>query len=112
MTTLKNTTKMKIYAFKYPGGETDWVFAPKIKEAEEFYINHTGCGDLDECEVSRVPKKEWSSHLILDINESEPDLDEVDYNEDDYSCGYKIKETFAEYAAREKTTDLIATTEY
>lgn len=103
---------MWIYLFKWKDGEKDWVFAPDIKEAREFYLNHTQCGDLENCEVSRVPKKEWSSHLLLDINESEPDPEEVEYNEDDYSCGYKVQETFAEYSARETTTDLIATTEY
>ena len=49
--------------------------------------------------------------LLLDLNEQEPDEDE-DYNEDDYSCGLKIIETFAEYAEKNTITDMIATTEY
>lgn len=103
---------MKIYRFKYSGGETDWVFAPNIKEAKEFYLRHTGCGDLSDCEVKSIPKKEWSQNYILDINDSEPDPDEVGYNEDDYCCGYRIQETFVEYAERNTITDLIATTEF
>ena len=49
---------------------------------------------------------------MLDINEPEPDPDEENYDESEYDCGYKIQETFAEYAARETTTDFIATTEF
>jgi len=103
---------MWIYEFSYSGGETDWVFAPNIKEAKDFYLGFTGCGDLTNATVKRVPKSKWSGMYLLDINESEPDPDEVDYDEDDYCNGYKIQETFAEYAERNTTTDMIATTEY
>ena len=103
---------MKIYEFKYKGGETDWVFAPDMKEAKEVYINHTGCGDLRICTVKIVQKKDWDSTYILDIDQSEPNPDEVNYNEDDYCCGYKIQETFSEYAKRETITDMICTTEF
>ena len=34
------------------------------------------------------------------------------YNENDYRNGYKIIESFADYAKREKSTDIICTTEY
>ena len=103
---------MKIFEFKYSGGETDWVFAPTMKEAKEFYLKFTSCGDLGGCKIKIIPKKEWDNHYILDINEMEPDEDEVEYNEDDYSCGYKIIESFAEYAARNTVTDMICTSEY
>ena len=103
---------MKIYEFKYKGGETDWVFATDMKEAKEFYINHTGCVDLIRCDVKIVPKKDWDSTYILDIDKSEPNPDEVNYNENDYCCGYKIKETFADYAERETITEMICTTEF
>ena len=103
---------MNIYTFDHKEGVKDWVLAPDIDEAIEFYLKFTACGDVDECEIKPMPKEEWSSNYILDINESEPDPDEVEYDEDDYCCGYKIQETFAEYAARETTTDMIATTEY
>lgn len=103
---------MKIYEFKWSKTSIDWVFAPNEKEAIEFYINVTSCGDVEGCEVNEVPKKDWKNMYILDVNESEPDEDEVEYNEDDYSCGYKIECSFAEYAARETQTDMIATTEY
>ena len=102
---------MRIYQFEYPRNERDWVFAPTMKEAKEFYISFTECGDLNNVKVSVVPKKEWCNHYILDINESEPESDE-DYNEDDYSCGYKILNTFAEYADLNDSIDLIATTEF
>ena len=103
---------MNIYEFSYSGGETDLVFAPDIKEAKDFYLRFTGCGDLTLTEVKRLPKSKWNETYLLDPNEIEPDEDEEDYNEDDYSCGLKIKETLAEYAARETITDMIATTEY
>jgi hypothetical protein len=103
---------MKIYVFKWSGGQEDWVFAPTMKDAKEFYLKFTGCGDLSSCEVQIVSKKEWKTHFILDINEAEPDPEEVEYNEEDYSCGYKIEETFADYAKSNTTTDLIATTEF
>jgi hypothetical protein len=103
---------MWIYEFSYSGGETDWVFAPDIKEAKDFYLRFTGCCDLTATKVKRVPKSKWNEMYLLDPSESEPDEDEEDYNEDDYSCGLKIIETFAEYAERNTTTDIIATTEY
>ena len=106
---------MWIYKFSYSGGETDWVFAPNIKEAKDFYLGFTGCGDLSATTVKRVPKSQWSEMYIVDPNENEPEqYDEgyKEYNEDNYECGYKIIETFAEYAERNTTTDMIATTEY
>jgi len=104
---------MNIYEFSYSGGETDWVFAPAIKEARDFYLKFTGCGDLTMTEVKRVPKSKWNEMYLLDPNESEPDEEEEeDYNEEDYSFGLKIIETFAEYAQRNTVTDMIATTEY
>ena len=102
---------MKIYRFEYSGGETDWVFAPNVKEAKEFYLNFTGCSDLTNTTIKLVPKSKWNEAYLLDPNEIEPDEDE-DYNEEDYSCGLKIIETFAEYAARNSVIDIIATTEY
>ena len=103
---------MWIYEFSYKSGERDWVLAPDIKEAKDFYIGLTGCENLDKCKVTRVPKNRWGSMFIVDPSEIEPNEDEVDYDEDEYSCGMKIIETFAQYAEREKTTDIIATTEY
>lgn len=102
---------MKIYEFSHIGGETDWVFAPNMKKAKDFYVRFTGCGNLTGTTVKRVPKSKWSKMYILDIYECEPDP-EINYNEDDYFNGYKIQETFAEYAERNTITDMIATTEY
>ena len=100
---------MNIYEFSYSAGETDWVFAPNIKEAKGFYLSFTDCGDLTLATVKRVPKSKWNEMYLVDPNESEPD---DDYEEDDYACGYKIIETFADYARRNTITDMIATTEY
>ena len=100
---------MNIYEFKWDVGSTDWVFAPTMKEAKVFYMNFTGCYDLTSTTVKRVLKSKWNEMYLLDIDESEPD---EDYNEDDYSCGLKIIETFAEYAQRNTRTDMISTTEY
>lgn len=105
---------MKIYEFQWNDGGKDWVFAPKKPEAKEFYISLKGLieADLTECEVVIIPEKEWGEHFILDINETEPDPDEVEYNEEDYACGYKIEMSFKEYAEQNTTTDIIATTEF
>jgi len=103
---------MWIYEFSYSGGETDWVFAPNMKEAKDCYLRVTGCVDLSETTVKRVPKSKWSKMYLLDPNQMEPYDDEEEYNEDDYLCGLKIIETFAEYAERNTKTDMIATTEY
>ena len=102
---------MNIYEFSYSVGQSDWVLAPAIKDAKDFYLKFTGCGDLTMTEVKVVPKSKWNEMYLLDPNESEPDEDE-DYNEEDYSCGLKIIETFAEYAQRNTVVDMIATTEY
>lgn len=101
---------MRIYKFEHENGAIDWVFAPSIYDAKKFYLNHTGCSDLDEYKISTVFENEWADNYILDINDTEPEW--VEYNEDDYVNGYKIQETFAEYAARHTEIDIIATTEY
>ena len=111
---------MKIYTFTHSGGETDWIFAPNIKEAKDFYLKSTGCGDLTATDVEPLPKSKWKQTYLLDINEPEPDETDLEYtlhypnghSEDDYSCGYLIIETFEEYAERNTVTDMIATTEY
>jgi hypothetical protein len=102
---------MQIYEFSWDEN-TDWVFASDEEEAREFYLGHTGCGDLIACEVKEVPREEWKDNYILDINEPEPYDDEEDYNEEDYSCGYKIIESFEEYAKNNSVTDIICTTAF
>ena len=52
---------------------------------------------------------------IIDPYDFEPEEGEEgleDYDEGDYDGGCKIIESFAEYAAKAKATDVIATTEY
>jgi hypothetical protein len=100
---------MCIYEFSCSGGEKEWVFAPNIKEAKDFYLRFTGCGNLTYTTVKRVPKSKWDEMYLLDINESEPDPDELEYNEDDYCNGFKIQETFSEYAKRSTAINMIAT---
>lgn len=104
-----NYNSMKIFEFK--ADETDWVFAADLEDAKEFYLNHSGCGDLDGYKITETPKSEWKNCNILDVNEIEPDEDE-DYNEGDYSCGYKIEQTFEEYAKENTIRDIIATTAF
>ena len=103
---------MNIYEFKFSNGGKDWVFAPDLKTAKEFLSSHTGCDDLvDGCKVTCIPESKWDTFLVLDPDEIEPDYEE-NYNKDEYFSGLKIIETFAQYAARETKTDIIATTDY
>lgn len=103
---------MKIYEFKWQSDATDWVFAKGINDAKEYYLMQIGRDDLDGCKVNPVPKKEWNNIYIINPDESEPDPDEVEYDEDDYCNGYKIIESFAEYAQKNTTRDIIASTEF
>mgnify|MGYP003140102522 CR=1 FL=1 len=103
---------MKIFDFTWPHGDSAFVFAPDKDTAVDFYKAQIGEHGLLGCEkIEEIPKERWSCHYILDPNETEPDPDES-YDEDDYCNGYKIIESFADYAKREKSTDIICTTEY
>ena len=109
---------MNIYKFEHNvrGGDTDWVCAPDIKTARDFYSSETGINSFEDTIVKKLTKKELESSYILDLNESEPDWDDEDYEgdltEDDFSCGYLIIESFAEYLKTAKYTDMVATTAY
>lgn len=106
---------MNIYSFTYKDGQTDWVFALNIKEAKSFYLLETGCGDLTDTTVKAVPKSEWDKSYMLDVNAPRWDEDDPDDSEEDYCGGYKIEETFAQYAERNKdntVSDMICTTEF
>lgn len=103
---------MKIYEFEHDSGDKDWIFAPNKKEAIDFYKGHTGINDLKGTNITSIPKNNWIGIFILDINETEPNPEEVEYDEDDYLNGYKIEQTFAEYAENNTKTDIIATTVY
>lgn len=104
---------MKIYKFEYEG-ETDWVCASNIKEARDFYSSQTGISSFEDTIVKALTKKELKNSYILDLSESEPDWDEYDgdLTEDDFSCGYMIIESFADYLKTAKYTDMVATTSY
>jgi len=102
---------MKVFEFRWPGGEKDWVLAEDKNEAKGFYLRHTGCGDLGGCVIRALSEKELKDHYILDVDVTE-DYEDPEINEDDYCNGYKIIETFADYAARETATDMIATTKF
>ena len=91
---------MNIYKFEHNvrGGETDWVCAPTIKEAREFYSSYTGINSFEETIVKKLTKKELEESQLLDVNESEPNWDEYegDLTEDDFCNGYLITENFCE----------------
>jgi hypothetical protein len=100
---------MEIIEFKWGKDIIDWVLAPNIQQAKEFYLAHSGCIDLDGYAIKSIPKSEWGNCYIIDINEPKPI---ENFIEDEYFNGYKIIETFADYADREKTIDIIASTEF
>lgn len=107
---------MKIYKFEHnvKGGGTDWVCAPNIKKAREFYSSETGLNSFEDTIVKALTKKELENSYILDLNESEPDWDiyEGDLTEDDFCDGYLIYESFANYLKTAKHTEIVATTAY
>jgi hypothetical protein len=107
---------MKIYEFKHNvrGGETYWVCAPNIKKARDFYASEIGIDSFKDTIVKALTKKELENKYLLDLNESEPDWSEYYGNltEDDFSCGYLITESFAEYLRTAKHTEIVATTAY
>jgi hypothetical protein len=106
--------KMKIYEFRHNAGATDWVIAPNISEARDFFLRIAGCGDFEDMTVKSVAKSKWPTMYILDFHAREWDEDYPNNKEDDYCNGYKIEETFADYAARNQGPgcDMIATTEF
>ena len=59
---------MKIYKFKHNvrGGYTDWVCAPNIKKARDFYSSETGVDSFEDTIVKALTKKELQSSYILD----------------------------------------------
>jgi hypothetical protein len=107
---------MNIYKFEHniKGGETDWVCAPNIKSARDFYSSETGLSSFEETIIKKLTKKELENSYILDINESEPDWDtyEGDLTEEDFCDGYLISESFAEYLKTAKYIEIVATTAY
>lgn len=107
---------MKIYKFEHnvKGGDTDWVCAPNIKKARDFYSSETGINSFEDTIVKALTKKELENSYILDLDVSEPDWDEYDgdLTEDDFCSGYLIIESFADYLKTAKYTDMVATTAY
>jgi len=100
---------MNIYTFEYKDGQTDWVFAPDIKKAKSFYLSFTLCGDLNDCKVTRLPKSKWATTYIIDPDDCDTENEDDDTRNE---CGYKIVQTFKEYAEQNTQTDIIATTEF
>lgn len=107
---------MKIYKFEHnvKGGDTDWVCAPNIKKARDFYSSETGINSFEDTLVKALTKKELENSYILDLDVSEPDWDEYYGNltEDNFCSGYLIIESFADYLKTAKYTDMVATTAY
>ena len=95
---------MKIFEIEFPQGELEWVLAKDKGNA----IRHSG-SDIDEdCKVSELPHSKWSTHFIFDPNDYKSDSE----NDDDRFCGYKILQTFEEYANENKSGGVIVTSEY
>lgn len=107
---------MKIYKFEHNvrGGETDWVCAPNIKKARDFYSFETGINSFKDTVVKALTKRELEKSYLLDLNELEPDWDEYEgeLTEDNFCNGYLIQETFADYLKTAKYIDMVATTNY
>ena len=107
---------MQIYKFEHNvrGGETDWVCAPNIKKARDFYSSETGINSFEDTLVKALTKKELENSYILDLDVSEPDWSEYygDLTENDFCSGYLIIESFADYLKTAKYTDMVATTSY
>lgn len=101
-----------IYEFDFDG-EKDWVLATSKKEALEFHDYTMDCHE-DRKIVRRLKKDELKNFYLLDIEYSEPDEDFQDesYNEDDYSCGYKIICSFEKVVEERSAPDFVATTAF
>jgi len=89
----------------------DWVLAYDKKEAVEFYLNFTQCGDIDDCKITRIPKSKWKDSFIIDPDEPEPDGIEI-FDGSLYSGGYKIIGNFEQFAEENNPPEFIATTEF
>lgn len=88
---------MKVFEFNWQGS-IDWVLSNSQEEAEEFYKNESSNSDLDDYKITELSEKQSREYSLIDPNEPEPDEDEEDYCEDDYCSGYKILESFHDYA--------------
>jgi len=102
-----------IYEFDFDG-EKDWVLANSKDEALQHHESTTCSDPTDRKRVRRLKKAELKTSYLLDIEDSEPDEEDQDesYNEDDYSCGYKIICSFERVLEDYSTPDLIATTAF
>ena len=102
---------MKIFKFEHD--ETDWVFAESKWAAKAYYLKFTECGTLEGVKVTEIPEEEWPHLKIIDPD-SYCEEDEIPKSEahlyDDY--GYKIIQTFEEYAAENQRPELFCTTAF
>lgn len=96
---------MEIFEFKYKDGEIiEWVYANNKQEAIECCCNESGNTEhyvTANYVIGILDRDKWSDYKLIDPNEMEPDPDGEDYNEEDYSGGYKIIETFKEFVSGE-----------
>lgn len=97
-------------AVKFTRSGYDIVVATNVKEAIQHYSEYY-VGNVVGYIVTIMSDQEMKDIYLTDINEAEPDPEEVDYNEDDYMCGYKIIETLDQYVKRSTHTHLIETEE-
>ena len=101
---------MKVFEFEFEGLK-DWVAAKSKKEAVGFYQFFIGETDLEGFRIKQLTDNEIETSYVLDINEPEPDEDDT-YNEQDYSCGYKIQESFKDAVKKLNEPAIIATSEF
>lgn len=104
---------MKVYKFT-AFGDSWWICAKNLDEAKQVY---EGDSESSNLVIEEVPEDTWSTSYIFDPDQPEPEqYDEednlVEYNEDEYSNGYKIICSFADFIADCKTSEVMCSTEW
>jgi len=104
-----------IFEFNYNNGEIkDWVYADNEDEAVDLFCNKVGDsekGARDSHVITIMPREDWKTVYTIDPNESEPDPDEIEYDEDDYCQGYKIVGTFEDLVKDTKKSFYLTSTD-
>lgn len=69
--------KLKIYQFLHEDNTVDWLIAESKKEAVDKYLSTTGINsvELNEIEITRLPKNKWKSKTIRGEATEEGDID-------------------------------------
>ncbi|MEF8811677.1 MAG: hypothetical protein V5A47_12195 [Bacteroidales bacterium] len=101
---------MKIYKFDHRG-TVHYIAAYSKKQAREIYKQEVDW-DLSEVEIYRVPKKEWDKAYIINPNVYIDPNEIPEEDEEKYSGGYLIQESFADWVNRNDKPDIIATNDF